>query len=181
VRLGPLSFTVCLAASIPITSAITVTVRPATAAGGSPGLADAMFSRSMRSRIWPPPGFSSSVSASTNFTMTRSPTLIWSKFLTSGPAWTTKLLPCGPFSVIRRLALSTASTLAVALIASAMETLPGSDFTADMPPVWARAVPAAIDITAAAIRVNLRMLSSCCSVRNRFRAAILLASDNDPT
>ena len=41
--------------------------------------------------------------------------------------------------------MSTASTLAVTLIASAMVTLPGSDFTADMPSVWARVVPAAID------------------------------------
>jgi len=39
-------------------------------------------------------------------------------------------------------------------------THPGSDFMADVPPVWATAVAAAIDITAAAIKVNLRMLNS---------------------
>ena len=57
---------------------------------------------------------------------TLSPTFIWSKFLTSGPAVTTSQLPLGPFSVTSRVALSMAMIVAVTSTVRSTLALPGS-------------------------------------------------------
>ncbi len=54
--------------------------------------------------------------------MSVSPGLIWSKLFTSGPTLTVAVLPLGPVRVIRRLPLSTASTLALNVTLSATTT-----------------------------------------------------------
>ncbi len=138
-----------------MTSATIVTWRPPAPAGFSPGLAAAAPFCSVRATTRPPPFFSSSVSACTYSTFTWSPTFIWSKFFTSGPAVSVTSLPCGPFSVTSRDALSIAVIVAVSLTTSATPPLPGA-VPATTAPVCATAVPATA--TAAARAMGARNL-----------------------
>lgn len=95
-----------------------------------------------------------------NSTTSSSPTLTWSKFLTSGPAVTSKVLPAAVFSVTLRVALSMAITDAEALTVSATATLPGwlDVTTAAVGACWASTGSASTDVATATERRDLRMM-----------------------
>jgi hypothetical protein len=65
-----------------------------------------------------------------------SPTLTCSRFFTSGATESGTTLPFGPFSVISRLAASTASTVATSRRFCAIDAWPGDDVTTALSSAW---------------------------------------------